>query len=95
VEREAFYQRMVWVIDARGWKLELKNRASKVDREGDILTFRWRWPHRTWAAAKAPMLLDTGCYLLEVGRIYWGRYVGGWARLDTVFNAPRVACVLS
>lgn len=125
-EREAFYGRMIWVVNAERWDLELHHEwrlrrlrpsrpsdtssglyhllmgedpemdedyrryirelenydrkvaevfaAHKADRNQEL---RWRWPSKSWLAARKRIYLDCGDgELLEVRKLYGeGRYV--------------------
>lgn len=55
-ERERFYgPGMVWLVDAS----EFIQNIDFCDK-GDYFSFRWKWPRKTWAAAKRPVFLDPG-----------------------------------
>ena len=52
-ERERFYGDMVWLIDADPFSRNLKIR----EKEGYV-TFRWKWPRKSWAVTRVPVFLD-------------------------------------
>jgi hypothetical protein len=76
-ERERFYDRMVWVVDGREfWKnIDLRNR-------GGYVSFRWKWPRKTWVSASRPIFIDPGGgWLLNVKKIHPGTPCGGWGNI--------------
>ena len=78
VERERFYGRMIWIINAA----EFSDNLSLRPKQG-FITFRWKWPRKSWESARAPIFLDLGGeFLLRLRRIHWheGRSAGGWAK---------------
>jgi competence protein CoiA len=82
-EREAFYERMVWLFDATAaatpkseWDLP---RLSLRPEPKGYTTFRWTHPRRSLAAVTCPLWLDLGeDGLLEVKRLYLDAPCGGW-----------------
>lgn len=103
-EREAFYGRMIWIVNAECWDLELHHqwRLRKISRPDPILhpvmwaqytqkmakvinahesdrnqELRWRWPSKSWLAARKQIYLDCGDGdLLQVRKLYAeARYV--------------------
>lgn len=65
-ERECFYKKMVWVIDAASFAHNFV-----LKRKGNRETFRWKWPKRSWAAATCPLFLDFGNdKLFEIEKLY-------------------------
>jgi competence CoiA-like predicted nuclease len=82
-EREAFYDRMVWIFDAvdayRNDRLDIRRRTGK-----SYVTFRWKHPRKTLGACRKPVLLDLGNnQLLNIGRIHLTSPCGGWGKLAT------------
>ena len=73
MERESHYRNMVWLIRGEGFadNLRIRNR-------GDHVTFRWKWPRKSWWAATSPMVFDLGDSLLHVRKIYPEVPCGGW-----------------
>jgi len=59
LERESFYGRMVWVVNAAEFKDHFRH--SQNNR------VRWKWSHTHWTHAKCPVYLDmgSGLYLIE------------------------------
>lgn len=84
-EREQFYGRMVWVIDA----------APFIDRfyfnkdKGIYWTFGWERPRQTWLSAKRPIVFDLrDGYLFSIGKMHdtfkgWGRLLPYSAFVET------------
>lgn len=68
--REAFYGRMVWVLDARLYTFPLSEFDCLVDRleQVDSNTWRWRRPRRSFSRSERTIFLDLGMELLEVPR---------------------------
>lgn len=75
--RESHYQNMAWVIDARSIEEHFSFR-----HKGSHLTFRWKWPRRSWAEATAPIFLDFGGSLFRIHKAHWhdGASAYGWGR---------------
>lgn len=104
-EREAFYGRMIWIVNAEQWDLELHHGwRLKTIRATDLLSLtesdlarhrqeqaqvmaahetdarqelRWRWPSKSWLAARKTIYLDRrDGDLLRVRKFYAeGRYL--------------------
>lgn len=114
-EREAFYGRMVWIVNAERWDLSLHHgwrlrklhhpemrydeitgemfhkefqRALQAHEQSqdDLIAahksdtnqeLRWRWPSKSWLAARKTIYLDRGDgELLQVRKLYAeGRYL--------------------
>lgn len=114
-EREAFYGRMIWIVNAERWDLELHHgwrlrRLHRPELQYDEITgamfyeefkealqsyeqsqdeliaahksdvnqeLRWRWPSKSWLAARKTIYLDPGDgELLQVRKFYAeGRYL--------------------
>jgi hypothetical protein len=70
-ERESFYENMVWVLDAREFNLQLR------DRDGYV-SFRWKHPRKTWWEAERLLFFDLGNKLLRIGKIHQNCPCGGW-----------------
>ena len=51
--------------------------GSIQPREGYI-TFRWRWPRKSWWSAQMPVVIDTGDGLLLVKKLHANTPCGGW-----------------
>ena len=59
IEREQFYGNMIWVIngDTLG-----KNIILNYNKDKGIITFRWKFPPKSWWAADKPIYVDfTDC----------------------------------
>lgn len=104
-EREAFYGRMIWIVNAERWDLELhhgwrlkriqapdlfnlttsdlaryrkeQSRVISAHEAGSHQELRWRWPSKSWLAARKTIYLDRGDGdLLRVRKLYAeGRYL--------------------
>lgn len=78
-EREAHYKNMVWLL--RGD--DFRDNLSLRKREG-YLSFRWRWPRKSWWAASAPIVIDLTYGLLHVKKLHAHTPCGGWANEITL-----------
>lgn len=68
--REFFYGDMVWVLNARSFRL-------KIREHGEYITFRWLNPRKTWWTAGKKIFFDLGGRLVEIHRIYGNLPCGG------------------
>jgi hypothetical protein len=55
-EREAFYGRMVWVLDASIFLDRLY--VMGFYRNGPAFKLKWTWMHQRWRSARKPVYLD-------------------------------------
>jgi competence protein CoiA len=83
-EREAFYRRLVWIVDAAPFIDHLT-----FTSRGTYHTFRWKWPRSSWLTARQPVFLDIGDgRLFAVKNIYPSgpdrRPCAGWGFFLTV-----------
>jgi len=69
-EREAFYQKMIWIFDCRD-PYEQGRIQLRLDGE-DRYFFRWSHSRQTIASCIMPVYLDLGEWLLLIGRRYRG-----------------------
>lgn len=75
-ERELFYGKMIWLVNAEDFWDNLR----KYDH-GGWSGFYWKWARKSWLEAKYPIVLDTsdGLFLVkklgEDGRKGWGRWL--------------------
>lgn len=74
-ERENFYGRMVWVL--RGD--DFKNNIHFRQRDGYV-SFRWRWPRKSWWGANRPVVIDTEHGLFNIKKIYCDVPCGGYGQ---------------
>jgi competence protein CoiA len=74
-ERERYYRDMVWLL--RG--ADFADNLSLRQRDG-YLTFRWRWPRKSWWAATMPLIIDLPGSMIEVRKLYNAVPCGGWAK---------------
>lgn len=72
-EREEFYRNMVWVLRGEDFADNLNIRT----KEGHV-TFRWKWPRKTWWSAKSPLYIDLPRGILHIKKIYQNTPCGGW-----------------
>lgn len=74
-ERECFYGKMVWVVNAAEFNLDIRQRQGYA-------TFRWKWPRKSWWSAGKPLFFDLGHEgILEVKKIYHRTPCGGWGKI--------------
>jgi len=75
-EREEYYKNMIWILHEKiGENLELRNKKG-------IITFRWKWAHKSWFTSKMKIYFDfweDRLFLIE--KIYDGKFCGGWGRI--------------
>lgn len=71
--RERHYKNMVWLLRGEDFKANLSLRQ----RDG-FMSFRWRWPRKSWWSAQMPVVIDTGERLLHVKKLYANTPCGGW-----------------
>ena len=78
-ERESFYEKMVWVFDAR----RAFSRKRLDLRPGDNrYTFRWKHPRKSIAFAKCPVRLDLGGgKIFQLKKMYPDPPCGGYGKL--------------
>jgi competence protein CoiA len=77
-EREAFYGRMIWVIDGSPFV-----RNFQLRPKAGYHTFRWRWPRPTLSSASQPVVLDlpktrSWCGMVAANR----ESVSGWNSIE-------------
>lgn len=77
IEREEFYDNMVWIINGKnlcgGMNLRIKD---------GYLTFRWKHPSQSWWYAKKNIYIDFGLEnLFLIKKIYPKLPCGGWGIL--------------
>lgn len=68
--REAFYEQMIWLINARNFKLNIRDC-------GWYVTFRWKFPRKTWWHSSKPLFFDLGDRLLQITNIHANIPCGG------------------
>jgi competence protein CoiA len=52
-ERESFYGDMIWVLRGEDFDCNFDFRE-----QGDYTTFRWKYPRKSWWAARCPIIID-------------------------------------
>ena len=79
-ERESFYRKMIWIVNAEQFKENLDIRVSRRNNSPDYRTFRWKHLRRSWAFAKMPVFWDFGHSdrIFKVGKVHDGTPCGGW-----------------
>jgi competence protein CoiA len=78
-ERENFYGRMVWILKGGDFEDNLQLRQ----REG-FVSFRWKWPRKSWWSARAPIFIDLNDCILHVKKLYDNVPCGGWGTIITI-----------
>jgi hypothetical protein len=80
IEREAFYERMIWLFDVR----DARERISLSWGQSGVVKFRWRHARKSIANAQAPVFLDDGEHIIEVKKIHNdGGPFAGWGYMLT------------
>lgn len=75
-EREEFYQDMIWIVDAREFRCNLKFR----DR-GEYWSFRWKWPRKWMFGITKTLLWDFSPRgMFHVKKVNSSVPCGGWGR---------------
>lgn len=72
-ERERYYRNLVWLLRGEDFQDNLKLRERN-----DFLTFRWKWPRKSWWSAQMPIVIDTDEGLLLVKKLHANMPCGGW-----------------
>lgn len=72
-ERERFYGRMIWLVDARDFADNLNLR-----RRDGFLSFRWKWPRKHLFSMRRDMFFDLGDRIFQVKKIHPNVPCGGW-----------------
>lgn len=93
--REAHYDRMAWIFDARSAFEESYEQFSglfsgyyrrlTMRDKGNYVTFQWKHPRKTLSACSKPIYLDLdGQHILGVAKLYTDQpRFGGWGFLTT------------
>jgi len=89
-EREQFYgTKLIWIADGKDCGKNFHFR--KTQKHGPELTnrvpvtFRWKWPRKTWATARRPVFVDLdGELLLRIRWMSLSTPCGGWGILTPV-----------
>jgi len=76
IERELFYNNMVWLLN--GLKI-CKN--LQIRKRGKYYSFRWKHPPKSWWNAKKPIYIDLGDKIFQVKKIHNQCPCGGWGYL--------------
>lgn len=76
MDREKFYQRMIWIVDASVFLERLGLSTYGEDYE----TISWKWPRPSWRWPKCPVFFDIGTgFLFRLLRLSEGGH--GWGRM--------------
>lgn len=74
-DRESFYGNMIWIVNASDFALSIRE-------QDDYVSFRWKWPRKSWWNSTRPIYFDLGFKgILEVRKIYNEVPCGGWGHL--------------
>ncbi len=78
IAREAFYGKMIWLLDARDYadRFVIYTRFSWT--HGEYTSFRWLHPKKSFGAATAPLFFDLGQNIFEVVKLYTEPCFAGW-----------------
>jgi hypothetical protein len=72
-EREAFYDKMVWIVDARGYNSRIKLRRWRYEDKTIDFYLSWKWPRTCWYQATRPVFFDIGFGVFQVEDMTIGR----------------------
>lgn len=78
IEKELFYGNMIWVLNGDKF-----GNGLCLRRKGEIFTFRWKHPPKSWWNATKPLFIDfcDGKTMFELKKVYNSIPCGGWGRL--------------
>ena len=84
-EREMFwlnqFDQMFWIIDASEFANNFDLRVKKNFGYWKIVSFRWKYPRKTWWDINANLAIDLGDNILEIKKLYSNTPCGGWGNL--------------
>lgn len=87
-EREAFYQNLIWLFDARAYQLAFYPRAARMD-------FEWARPHKALLAVRKPMYWDLGWgFVLLVDKLSSESPLGGFRGSGVLLDSACFASAL-
>jgi hypothetical protein len=79
LQREAFYDSMVWVFDITDCAAPCDGEPRFIPREKDgYHTFRWKHPRKHIAHTSTPTYLDMGTRIMRLKTIHPEAPCGGW-----------------
>jgi len=80
IEREMFYQNMIWILNGEKLCKGLELRFKK-----GIITFRWKNPPKSWWVAKKPIYIDLvkDELIFSIKKLYPNIPCGGWGIILT------------
>lgn len=73
-KRENYYANMIWLING----YELWQGFEIRPKEDNLITFRWKYPAKSWWVSKRPIYLDLGNQIILIRKIYPSLPCGGW-----------------
>jgi len=89
-ERETFYKNMIWLLNGKNLWAGMRLRVNK---ERNIITFRWKYPAQSWWMNTKPIYYDLNYIkeplspfykkILLIKKIYPNLPCGGWGILMT------------
>lgn len=79
-EREWHYKKMVWLLNGDKFFENID-----ITERSDHVTFRWKWPRKTWWYASKPIFIDLPGrpYMLWIKRMYQDPPYNGWGKRVT------------
>lgn len=76
--REIHYGNMAWLLKGDDF---LDN--MELRRKGNIYTFRWKHPRKSWWNAKRQIFIDHPYGIFKIGKIHPQVPCGGWGKMIT------------
>lgn len=78
-ERERHYGNMVWLLRGEDFSENIDLR-----KQSGYLSFRWKWPRKSWWEATKPMVIDLPTGMIHVRKLHHNTPCGGWAKKITL-----------
>jgi competence CoiA-like predicted nuclease len=89
LERESFYNNMLWIINGESFS----NNFNLRKRDKNYYTFRWKWSRKSWVNSTKLKLIDfdfNSDKIFVIKKIYFTKYCGGWgyfmSKKDLIYN---------
>lgn len=73
IERENFYNKMMWVINGESFKDNFE-----ISHKEGYVTFRWKHPRKCWMYAKKPIYIDFGNQIFRMKKMHNHLPCRGW-----------------
>lgn len=73
--RERFYQKMIWLLRGHDFSENIN-----IRQRSGYLSFRWKWPRKSWWAATMPIVIDLPGRMIHVKKLHSNIPCGGWAK---------------